>query len=146
MWNLISWFYHYFLNRKRSLLRYSLLCVMLGTNGPPPIDDYYWRKGSKLCWSRSIWKQCWEAMVMKSCDDYQSTSIATHSYCYLSIPRVFPHELRALPEMAAKRKGMANPPHRASIFIAWVASGLWNFTATRLIFITDQFELVFRAF
>ena len=47
----------------------------------------------------------------------QSTSIATQSYCYLSIPPVFPHELRALPEMAAKRKGMANPPHRASMFI-----------------------------
>ncbi len=54
---------------------------------------------------------------MKPRNDDQSTSIATQSYCYLSIPRVFPHELRALPEMAAKRKGMANPPHRASMFI-----------------------------
>ncbi len=40
---------------------------------------------------------------MKPRDDDQSTSIATQSYCYLSIPRVFLHELRALPEVAAKR-------------------------------------------
>ena len=69
-------------------------------------------------------------MMMKPRDEVatsdQSTSIATQSYCYLSIRRVFPHELRALPEMAAKRKGMANPPHRASMFILFVRLGYRN--------------------
>ncbi len=36
------------------------------------------------------------------------------------VRHVFPHKLRALPEMAANRKVMANPPHRASMFIVLV--------------------------